>query len=331
MSPKVSIIILHWKHAQDTVACLRSLKQCNYDNFNIYLVLNGTSREDKITLTNLFSQWDKITFIENEKNLGFAEGNNIAIRQALQFDTSDYILTLNNDTETKPDFINQAVKKAQEGYDMVQCLMYEYNNRTKIDKAGLKFTLSGLTFDMKKLSDPAPLFCPSAGAALYSVQLLKDCALDRQIASGFQSKIVKDYFDKDYFAYAEDFDLGFRARLKNYQAALAPKSIVFHKGSASTSTMSDLAVYHTYRNLIFTYIKCLPTLWLIVLAPLIKVGHLAIFIKSLSRHQGKVILSAWRDAWKYRRRMLRKREIIQANIKIKPKELGKFFSKKLFK
>lgn len=330
MSPKVSVIILHWKHASDTVACLRSLKKCHYENFDIYLVLNGANREDKITLNNLFSQWDKLTIIENYENLGFAEGNNIAIRKILQKNDTDFILTLNNDTEVEPDFIEQAVIKAQEGFDMVQCLMYEYDNRKKIDKAGIKLTLSGLTFDIKKLSDPAPLFCPSAGAALYSKKLLKDCALDRQVASGFQSTIVKDYFDKDYFAYAEDFDLGFRARLLGYQAALAPKSIIYHKGSASTATMSDFAVYHTYRNLIFTYIKCLPAFWLFLLPPFIKIGQLSIFIKSLSRKQGKVILSAWRDAWKYRRRMLKKREIVQANVKIKPKEVIKLFSKRLF-
>lgn len=330
MFPKVSIIILHWKNVNDTLTCLRSLKKCDYKNFDVYLVLNGATREDKITLRNLFDQWDKIIFIENDDNIGFAEGNNTAIRQALKTN-SDFILTLNNDTEVEPDFINQAVVKAQEGYDMVQCLMYDYKNRGQIDKAGIKLTLSGLTFDIKKLSDPAPIFCPSAGAALYSAKLLNSCALERQKSTGFQSSIVKDYFDKDYFAYAEDFDLGFRALLKGFKTALAHKSIVYHKGSASTSTMSDFACYHTYRNLIFTYLKCFPIIWIIFLTPLIKIGAGAVFFKSLTRKQGKVITNAWLDAWRYRKKMLYKRKIIQTGVTAKPFTLFKSVSKNLFK
>lgn len=330
MSAPVIVIVLHWKNASDTLVCLRSLKKCSYDNFSVLLVLNGASFEDKITLTNWGKDWPALKIIKNETNLGFAEGNNIAIRQALKENQPDYILTLNNDTEVTTDFITQAVAQAQAGYDLVQCLMYDFTQRDQIDKAGLKLTLSGLTFDIKNLADPAPLFCPSAGAALYSVRMLSDVALDRQVSTGFHSTIIKDYFDKDYFAYAEDFDLGFRARLKGWRATLAPTAIVYHQGSASTRTMSDLAIYHTYRNLIFTYIKCYPKKWLIWYFVFIKIGWLAILVKNLLRGQGKLIIAAGFDAWKYRQRMLKKRKLIQAETRISTKELTKYLSKKLF-
>lgn len=328
--PYVSIIILHWKHVHDTVNCLKTLKKSAYPDFEICVVLNGCTREDKITLRNLFDSEKKIYFIEYAENKGFAEGNNIAIRRILEEKKADYFFLLNNDTVVQADTLACAVAKAQEGFDMVQILMKQFEERNKIDKAGIKLTTSGLTFDITSYGDPAPLFCPSAGAALYSAALLKACALERQVAHGFTSTIVKDYFDKHYFAYTEDVDLGFRARLAGFSAALADKAIVYHKGSASTRPMSDFAVYHTYRNLIWTYLKCYPTTWLIKFLPHLIVGQLAIFAKNLSRKQGKVILFAWRDAWRLRKKMWRKRKTIQTRHATKPRELRQFMSKKLF-
>lgn len=294
---KVTIIILHWKHVSDTIHVLESLKKVTYNNFDIVLLLNGCTSDDKITLENTQSKWDKLTILHKKENTGFAEGNNIAIRYAFENSNSDYILTLNNDTEVTENFIEKAVTQAEQGFGMVQCLMYEFDNRQKIDSAGIRLGQSLLPFNIKEINTH-PQFCPSAGAALYSAKLLQKIAIDRQITTGFTNKIVKDYFDSDYFAYAEDLDLGFRARLAGFDSALAEESIVYHKGSASTSQMSDFAIYHTYRNLIWTLIKCAPTSWYWRYGIFFFIGQIAILFKNLQRGQVKQITKAWKDAWK---------------------------------
>jgi len=327
--PKVTITILHWKHVADTMHCLESLQKCTYQNFQIILLLNGCALEDKINIKNTIgSRWTKLIILETDENMGFAEGNNIAIRYALNNLHPEYILTLNNDIEVKNNFIEEAVAKALQGIDMVQCLMYEFTNRNKIDKAGIRLSLSLLPFDIKDVDNHHPLFCPSAGAALYSRKLLETIALERQLTSGFSSSITKDYFDSDYFAYAEDLDLGFRARLMGFNAALAYQSIVYHRGSASTATMSDFVIYHTYRNLIWTLLKAAPKIWRFTLGLLFLIGQLAILVKNFTRGQHKHIIQAWRDALTDKALNLTKREIIynKANTKLS----YKFLSKTLF-
>ncbi len=295
--PKVSIIILHWKHVSDTVHVLESLKKITYINFDVILLLNGCTNDDKITLENTQSQWEKLTILHEKENTGFADGNNIAIRYALEHSQPDYILTLNNDTEVSENFIEKSIAKAEQGFDMVQCLMYEFDNRQVIDSAGIRLSKSLLPFNIKNINQH-PQFCPTAGAALYSTKLLQKIAIDRQITTGFTNKIVKDYFDSDYFAYAEDLDLGFRARLAGFDSALAEEAIIYHKGSASTAKMSDFAIYHTYRNLIWTLIKCAPNSWYWRYGIFFIIGQIAILIKNFSRRQHKQIIKAWKDAWK---------------------------------
>ena len=323
--PKIAIVILHWKHVSDTIHCLESVKKCNYQNFQIVLLLNGASHDDQITLENTVGKWPEVHILKEKNNTGFAEGNNIAIRYTLNNIKPEYILTLNNDTEVTPDFIEEALAKAMTGIDMVQCLMYEFGDRKQIDKAGIRLSKSLLPFDIKDLDKNYPLFCPSAGAALYSRKLLEAVALDRQITDGFSSIIVKDYFDSDYFAYAEDLDLGFRARLMGFDAALARQSIVYHRGSASTGTMSDFAIYHTYRNLIWTLQKNISLFWKLHFGLYFLIGQVAIFLKNLSRRQHKQITKAWKNAKLEKTINLAKRDIIldKATHKLSDKLISK--------
>ncbi|MGB0757139.1 MAG: glycosyltransferase family 2 protein [Patescibacteria group bacterium] len=309
--PHVSIIILHWKNLADTRHCLSAVRQLTYPSYDVYVVLNGASREDSISIHNLYDQYDNFTIIDEEENIGFAEGNNVAIRLALKQSNPEYVFALNNDTEIEPHALDEAVAKAQEGFDEVQLLMMNFENRSLIDKAGIRIGKSLLPFDIKELGTESPIVCASAGAALYSSKLLETIAIKRQHASGFANTVEKEYFDSDFFAYAEDLDLGLRARLAGFDCALAEKAIVYHKGSASTSTMSDFAIYHTFRNLIWTYIKNTPRAWMIRFGVFFIIGQLGILYKNFTRGQHKQILRAWKDAKRDKSVMQLKRAYIQ--------------------
>ena len=101
IDPSVAIILVNWNSYDFSVNCINSLNKCNYTNFKIILVDNGSkdSSIDKLSL-----QFKDIHFIKNKSNLGFTGANNIGISKALK-DNFDYVMLLNNDTLVKKDFL----------------------------------------------------------------------------------------------------------------------------------------------------------------------------------------------------------------------------------
>src|SRR3989442_12522975 len=99
--PRVAIIIVNWNGWRHTVDCLEPLRGVTYRDFKIFVVDNGSSRDDVLPLRN----WQcGGTLIENDTNLGFSGGNNVGIRRALASPDSAYVLILNNDTIVEPAF-----------------------------------------------------------------------------------------------------------------------------------------------------------------------------------------------------------------------------------
>lgn len=237
----VAIIVLHYKNLDDTKACLASLAKIDYPRYYVIVVNNDTQDHGDA----LKHEFPNIELIQNESNVGFAEGNNIGIRAALRNNETGAVLILNNDTKVEPSFLSSM---ASTKGDMVAGRMMQYDDREKIDNLGVVLMKSGLAFN--RTDEKQKLFCPSAGCALYTRRLLEIAAYERDG--------MRYYFDRMYFMYCEDVDLGFRARLAGFESAYAPDAVVYHKGSASTSKLSDLAVYNTYRNLIWTQYKNYP-------------------------------------------------------------------------
>jgi hypothetical protein len=308
----IAISILHHKYPALTIDCLESLKTQTFQDFHIYLLIQGASQEDEITLDNLYGNWDKITITKLAENKGFAEGNNINIRLALHNLFISHVLTLNNDTTVKPDFLEQLllITRANKSH-LIQATMMKMDKPQEIDSLGIEFMKSGLTFNIK--SPNKILFAPCAGAALYSRELLEKVREEKQVSTGFESRMTYDYFDSLFFAYAEDFDLGFRALHQGFIPLLAKNAICFHKGSATTATMSDFTVYHTYRNLIFALYKNLPTTLWWRYGLFILLGQIIIKINSLKRKQLTVYVSAFYSALKNLDKFKQKRQAILAH------------------
>jgi len=107
MNPKVSIIILNWNGLKDTTECLESLKKITYPNYEVIVVDNGSEGNDADILEKKYK--DYIKLIRNKENLGFAGGNNIALRYALKREFP-LMLLLNNDTVVEPLFLTLLVK-----------------------------------------------------------------------------------------------------------------------------------------------------------------------------------------------------------------------------
>ncbi len=82
----------------DTIECVESALKLSYDNYTIIIVDNGSNNDSFKILTKKFANINKIKIIKNEKNLGFAKGNNIGIEYARKQENCDFVFSINNDT-----------------------------------------------------------------------------------------------------------------------------------------------------------------------------------------------------------------------------------------
>jgi GT2 family glycosyltransferase len=305
ISPRVSIIILNWNGLNDTKLCIKSLRQINYDNYNIIVIDNGSNNNEADILAEQFGT--NITLIRNPINVGFSEGCNIGLRLALT-SGADYGMLLNNDTEVEADFLQELVLTANTHpkIGMVAPRMLRATDRQSIDNLGLTLTRSGIPFNRQRPSQR--LFCPT-GVALYSRALLET------VRDG------DNYFDPEYFAYAEDFDLGWRAILAGYLPAYSEKSVIYHRGSASSIAMSDFHVFHTQRNVLWTWMKNMTFRYFAKYSLWIIAGQLSIMGLYLFRRRPGILSRANFQAVKGWRRMYQKRRRIRTATVISQAEL----------
>jgi hypothetical protein len=131
---KVFIIILNWNGKEDTLACLASVRNIDYSNFDTIVIDNGSSDESVKAIQKKFPE---VKIIEIGKNRGYAGGNNVGIQYALE-NGADYILLLNNDTivdsQLLKALINATLQIQQPG--ILSPKIYYFESRNKIWYAG---------------------------------------------------------------------------------------------------------------------------------------------------------------------------------------------------
>jgi GT2 family glycosyltransferase len=219
--PKVAIIILNWNGLQDTMACLTSLQKITYPNCEVVVVDNASEGDDVRILRNAFGNNAQI--VENDRNYGYAGGNNIGIKHCLTHSSPDYLLLLNNDTVLAPDFLVEMLKVAEsdECIGIVGPKVYYYDFPLLIQSAGAQVNM---------WTGRASLIGASQqDTGQYDRQrevdyLLGCCLLVR-------TAVVRTIglFDEAYFCYWDETDYCVRARKAGYKLAYAPKAEIWHK------------------------------------------------------------------------------------------------------
>ena len=311
-NPTVSVIIISWNNTAHLMRCLDALKNQTYKNFEVIIVDNGSN---DIIIENA-QQSDLSMKLERlDKNKGFATANNIGARLA----EGHWLALLNADALPEPDWLEKLVKAAEDNpeFSFFSSRQIQENDRQLLDGAGDAYHVSGLAWrryynrQAEHLAlQPAEVFSACGAAALY----LRE---DFLRAGGF---------DEDYFSYFEDVDLGFRLRLKGKKCLYIPQAVVYHVGSASTGKRSDFSVYYGYRNLIWTFIKNMPSPFIWLYLPL-HIGTLLFFAILLTfRGQGRAIWRAIFDAYLGMPKIIAKRQMIHKDLKSKPSDLLRVMS-----
>jgi GT2 family glycosyltransferase len=190
----------------------------------------------------------KLIIIKNEKNYGFAEGNNIGMRYALTALNPGYVLLLNNDTVEDKEFLDELVKIAEsdDKIGIVGPTVYYYNEQNRIQSAGAKMywntgkqnVLRSNKIDNGQFNE------------LAEVDYVAGCALLAK--SKLFEKI--DYLNNKYFAYWEETDWCIRAHEAGYEVLCIPKAKIWHKRSSTAKKTSGFAEYLMVRNM-FWFMK----------------------------------------------------------------------------
>lgn len=297
MDRKASIVIVNWNGKQYLGECLSALMAQTYSPIEIILVDNG-SEDGSVDF--VAESFPEVRIIENGENLGFAAGNNVAIRVA----RGDYIITLNNDTRAEPDWLEELVKVAEADPKIGMCAskMLFYHHTGVLNSTGISLNIAGIAWDRRSGErddglerEPVEIFGPCAGAALYRREMLNEVGL----------------FDEDFFIYHEDVDLAWRARSRGWRCMYNPRAVVYHVHSGTGMEGSAFKNRLLGRNKIWTMVKNYPSPQIFLFLPLIAFYDLAATFYSLLKRQDASPLRGRLASLSLLPEMVRKRRDIQ--------------------
>lgn len=264
-----TVIIPNYNGIEYLEGCLTSLEKCTPADFHIIVVDNG-STDGSVEL--LKEKFPKVEGIFLKENTGFS----VAVNRGLESVKTPYAILLNNDVTVEPDFVlkmESAIEKWKRCFS-ISAKMLMMQKPELLDGAGDLYCALGWAFALGKgksakehYTKPAKIFSSCGGAVIYRMEILHEIG----------------FFDENHFAYLEDVDLGYRARIFGYENRYEPEAIVYHAGSAvSGSRYNEFKINLSSRNSVYLILKNMPLLQIIINLPLLLIGFLtkiAFFIK----------------------------------------------------
>lgn len=232
---KFAIIVLHYCGLDDTLECLDSLEKLDYQSFELILVDNGST-----DLKTLKERHPHLIFVENEENLGFAEGNNRGIAQAMERG-ADWIVMLNNDTIVAPNFLQQLAIAAKE--------------HPKAGVLGAKIFFH---------DDPATLWYAGGGVDQRLWRCYHTGCGDHDIGDKYRQIVPIEYacgcalaiskealcevggMSPEYFLIWEEIDWCYRLRGADFECLFVPGAHVWHKVSQSFAGGNRSPMWHYF-------------------------------------------------------------------------------------
>ena len=270
---EVSVVIPNFNGIAFLDSVLASLEGQTLSNFEVILVDNG-STDGSCSFVTANYPW--VHLIELSENFGFCGAVNAGIRAA----KAPYVLLLNNDTEVKEDFVEEMLAAIRRHKNAFSCgaRMVQYHDRDRLDDVGNYYCALGWSFargrgkEIHAYETEDKIFSACAGAAIYRKKIIEKIG----------------YFDEEHFAYLEDTDIGYRARIYGYENWYAPKAIVYHVGSGTSgSRYNQFKTRYSSRNNIYLIYKNMPLLQIILNLPFLAVGFLIKFLFFAVKGMGK--------------------------------------------
>ena len=287
MGKRVYVVILNYNNGKDTMPCLDSIYQSDYEDYRV-VVCDNASTDDSMQVLHAWQERmrSSVVLLETGGNLGYAGGNNVGMRYALQDPDCAYIWLLNNDTIVQPDAMRRLVEHMERESDLGICgsLLRYYYAPDKIQAiSGIyhKF-FSTQAYNITEMQTLPEIVYPVGASMMVCRRFIEEIGL----------------LSEEYFLYYEELDWVLRAKGK-FAVGTAVDSVVYHKeggttgGGADPAAKSELADFYALRNrILFTrkyFPYCLPTVYL---------GLFLSMLKRAKRRQWQRIQMIWDIIWR---------------------------------
>lgn len=277
---KSTVVIPNYNGIAYIQACLESLYAGTVTDIEVIVVDNGSVDGSMELVKEKFLQ---VRLIVNKENKGFS----YAVNQGIKASTTPYVILLNNDTQVDIAFVHE-LEKVMDGDKKKKIFsasakMLSLYDKDQIDDAGDYYCALGWAFARgkgKKCSQyttDCEIFSACAGAAIYRRELLEEDRIG--------------LFDEAHFAYFEDIDIGYRAKIHGYINQFAANSIVYHAGSATSgSRYNSFKTRLASRNSVYVIYKNMPFFQILLNMPLLIVGFLIKTVFFARKGMGKEYL-----------------------------------------
>lgn len=280
---KVSVIIPNFNGIAFLDSVLGSLELQTEKDFEVIFVDNGSS-DGSCSFVSGNYPW--VHIIELPENLGFCRAVNEGIRAA----KAPYVLLLNNDTEVAENFVEKMLAAISRHKNAFSCAarMIQYHDRDRLDDAGNYYCALGWSYargkgkDIHSYEKEEKIFAACGGAAIYRKKILDKIG----------------YFDEEHFAYLEDTDIGYRARIYGYENWYAPEAIVYHVGSGTSgSRYNQFKTRYSSRNNVYLIYKNMPFFQIVLNLPFLILGFMIKFIFFMIKGMGKEYIAGIKNGF----------------------------------
>ncbi len=245
----ITVIVLNWNHWQETLHCLQSLTSLNIKQHQLSIIVcdnassNDSFKQIQQWALNQFSQLTVLenanvsikkltafTLIQTGQNLGFAGGNNIGIRYALQDETVECVWILNNDTEVTTTTLIELIHCATQAPEIALwgSTLVDFEHRDRVQCAG-----GSRYFPLTTIVRPVFAGQPLATILNLSSQPLLDYVAGASLFLRVSAIQKIGVLTEDYFLYYEELDYTLRLKAHGLNIAWCPRSIIYHQGGAS--------------------------------------------------------------------------------------------------
>lgn len=259
---EITIIIPNYNGMKYLPACLQALEnqESQTPDFTVLVVDNGSTDG---SVQELAENWEQVEKIFLNENTGFCHAVNLGIEAA----KTKYVILLNNDTKVMPGFVKALYRAIEEDTSIfsVSAKMLMWDKPELVDDAGDLYCVLGWAYGRgkgmpaKDYNEPVEVFSACGGAVIYRREVFEEIGL----------------FDEEHFAYLEDLDIGYRARIYGYRNTYEPGAEVLHFGSASTgSRYNPRKTELASANNIYVVFKNMPFLQLLINIPFLLPGFM---------------------------------------------------------
>lgn len=239
MTPEVVAVILNWNRPADTLACLESLRASGATDYEAVVVDNGSGDGSPALI---HERWPEAVVIENGRNLGYAGGNNVGLRYALERGAR-YALLLNDDALVGPGMLKTLLETAERDNSIGivgPTICYADAPDTIWTAGGAIDWRQGRTRMIGLDEQDLGQF----GTVPREVDFVSGCVML------LRRKVVEQagWLDERFFTYYEEVEWCVRARRAGFRILHVPQARAWHRISPQAQADSPVVHYYMARN-----------------------------------------------------------------------------------